>query len=274
MPNSHPFWLGFIQGITEFLPISSSAHLLLAPWFFGWETPGLAFDAFLHLGTVIAVGIYFFGDLYRIFKAGFMSILERRIGFDRDRTLFWLIIVGTIPAGVAGVLWGDWLEANVRSPLLVAMTLSLVGFLLYWIDGRSASIKSIEDVGIKEALWIGIAQATALIPGVSRSGSTITMARLLGFNREASARFSFILGFPVILAAALFKWKDLATAAEHDPNITMSYLLTGLISSAFFGLLSIHLLLQWLRTTSYAVFAWYRILLAGIVIIWSIWFKT
>ena len=270
MHYHHAFILGLIQGVTEFLPISSSAHLLLVPWFFDWLVPGLAFDAFLHLGTLLAVALYFHRDLWRIGMAGLKSIIERKIGYDRDRSFFWLLIVGSIPAGLAGMFLGSWIEDSFRAPLLVAINLALVGFLLYWIDGKCAAVKNLDEIGGAQAVWIGLAQAFALVPGVSRSGSTMGMARLLGYNREAAARFSFLLGFPIILAAALYKVHDLARAVQGSSQLDSTYLITGLCSSAFFGIVSIHFLLRWLRSTSFAVFAWYRILLAAVVILWSV----
>lgn len=260
--------LGMVQGLTEFLPVSSSAHLVLFPWFFGWEDPGLAFDVFLHIGTLAAVLGYFARDWIAILKAGVMSIIDRRIGFDRDRLLFWLIVIGTIPAVMAGLLFHKQVESVFREPVLIAVPLAFVGFLLYWIDGNYPSLRHIEELTFKDAFWIGMAQAAAIIPGVSRSGGTMTMARLLGMNREAAARFSFLLSLPIILGACAFEWKKLA--AQAGTTIPMSALISGLASSAFFGMLSIHVLLHWLRTADFRFFAWYRVLLAATIIVLTI----
>ncbi len=263
------FVLGAVQGITEFLPISSSAHLILFPWIFGWKDPGLAFDAFLHLGTIVAVFFYFAGDWFRLIKAGFLSIIERKIGFETDRLLFWLLFFGSIPAGIAGYLFNQQAEDTFRSPLLIAMTLAGVGFLLYWVDGRYPSTRKIEDLRGKDAFWIGIAQACAIVPGVSRSGSTMTMARFLSISREAAARYSFLLSFPITLAAGVMKGREVFqhSAAEAIPS---SMLATGLAASLVFGLISIHVLMRFLRVADFALFAWYRILLGGAIVGWSL----
>ncbi len=262
------FILGLVQGVTEFLPISSSAHLVLVPWFFGWQDPGLAFDVFLHLGTLIAVLAYFAVDWWHLARAGVMSIIDRRIGYDRDRLLFWLIMVGTVPAGIAGLLFGSVVEEIFRDPVLIAIPLAFVGFLLYWIDGTYSALRNVDDLGFKDAIWIGIAQACAIVPGVSRSGSTMTMGRILGLSREAAARYSFLLSLPIIVAAALYSWKKLAMQAGGA--ITTECLVVGFCSSAFFGLISIHVLLRWLRLADFRVFAWYRVILGASIILWSV----
>jgi undecaprenyl-diphosphatase len=256
--------LGLVQGLTEFLPISSSAHLTLVPWIFGWEDPGLAFDVFLHWGTLVAVFGYFANDWFGLLRAGFASVLERRIGFERERILFWMLVLATIPAGLAGYFFRDLSAGAFRAPLIIAISLALVGFLMYWIDGKYPPYRNIADLTWKDAMKIGFAQAFALIPGVSRSGSTMTMGRYLGLNREAAARFSFLLSFPIILAAGLFETKHLLSSGAS--GLSTSYLVAGFLSSLFSGVLSIHVLLAYLRTADFAVFAWYRILLAvGIV---------
>jgi len=270
MSTLQAFILGMVQGITEFLPISSSAHLVLFPWFFDWKDPGLAFDVFLHLGTLLAVLFYFFRDWLDLVKAGFLSIIERKIGFERDRLLFWLIVVGTIPACLAGLLFHEAAENHFRAPLLIAVNLAVVGFLLYWIDGKYAALKNTDDLRFTDAIWIGLAQAFAIIPGVSRSGSTMAMARLRGMNRETAARFSFLLSMPITLAACLFEFKRFAE--DMVINIPMTYLMVGFASSLFFGLISIHFLLQYLRSADFRIFAWYRILLAILIIGWSLAF--
>ncbi len=264
----HSVILGVVQGLTEFLPISSSAHLVLLPWFFGWEDPGLAFDVFLHWGTLVAVFLYFAGDWFTLLRAGIGSILERKVGFHRDRVLFWMLVLGTIPAGAAGYFLHHLSAGALRAPLIIAMSLSLVGFLLYWVDGRYPPYRSINDLSVTDAIWIGFAQMFALIPGVSRSGATMTMGRYLGLNREAAARFSFLLSFPIILAAGLYETKNLLELGGLQ--VSMSYLLAGFLASLLSGLLSIHVLLAYLRTADFALFAWYRIGLAVLVLIWSL----
>lgn len=262
------FVLGAVQGVTEFLPVSSSAHLILFPWVFGWKDPGLAFDAFLHLGTIVAVFLYFAGDWFRLLKAGLFSIVERKIGFETDRLLFWLLVLGSIPAGLAGLAFSHEAEESFRSPLLIAMTLAGVGFLLYWVDGRYPATRKIEDMRGKDAMWIGLAQACAIIPGVSRSGSTMTMARFVGLSREAAARYSFLLSLPITLAAGVFKGREVFLHGHGD--LPTSVLAMGLVSSLVFGILSIHILIRFLRVADFAMFAWYRILLAGGIVGWSL----
>ena len=258
--------LGMVQGITEFLPISSSAHLILFPSFFKWQDPGLAFDVFLHLGTFVAILGYFFRDWWAMMGGGLSSILERRIGFDRDRLMFWLVVLGTIPACVAGLLFHEQVQFF-RTPILIAIPLAVVGFLLYWIDGTNPALKTLDELRVKDALYIGTAQALALIPGVSRSGSTMAMGRLLGLNREAAARFSFLLSLPITLAALVFEYKDLTEQAGI--TIPMNCLVAGFLSSTFFGIITIHFLLRFLRSADYRIFAWYRILLAAFIVFWE-----
>ncbi len=263
----HAIVLGLVQGFTEFLPISSSAHLTLVPWLFGWQDPGLAFDVFLHWGTLLAVFGYFFGDWVQLIRAGLASIIERKIGFDRNRSLFWMLVLATIPAGLAGYAFHDLVSGVFRAPLLIAISLALVGFLLYWVDGRYPPYRNMGDLSLRDAMWIGVAQAFAIIPGVSRSGSTMTMGRFLGLNREAAARFSFLLSFPIILAAGIFETKNLMEMGG-GPQMSSGYLISGFIASFLSGIASIHILLAYLRSADFAVFAWYRIALAvGIVLL-------
>lgn len=268
MSNFQSIVLGAVQGLTEFLPISSSGHLILFPWVLGWPDSGLAFDAFLHLGTIVAVLIYFFKDLCRLARGGFLSLIERKIGFDVDRLQFWLIVIGTIPGGLAGYFLQGYAETAFRSPLLIATTLSVVGFLLYYIDGKFPSSRSMDEISYKEAIWIGIAQACAIVPGVSRSGATMLMARLMGLTREASARFSFLLSFPIILAAGIFKGKDLLEPGQSFDPTTLAL---GFGSSCLVGLLAIHFLIQYLKRANFSVFAWYRIALGIFIIVFSLW---
>lgn len=267
----HPLqaiFLGLIQGITEFLPVSSSAHLVLAPWIFGWKDPGLAFDVFLHLGTLLALILYFWSDWWAIGTAGIASILERRIGFERDRRMFWLILVGTIPAGLAGYALHDYVEDTLRSPLIIAISLSSVGFLLYWVDGRASALRGLDELSWSDSIWIGLAQAAALVPGVSRSGATMTMARFLGFNREIAARFSFLLSLPIIVAACAFELRGLLD--DGTMPLSWGYLLGGFLASAISGMLAIHFLIYYLKAADFRVFAWYRIAVAGVVVIASL----
>jgi len=262
------FILGMIQGVTEFVPVSSSGHLILFPWFFKWQDPGLAFDVFLHLGTLIALFIYFFKELWAIAVGGIQSVIERRVGYEPDRLLFWWIVIGTIPAAVMGVLFNDYAETVFRNPLLIAMTLSFVGFLIYWVDGQYPALRRLEELRLFDVLWIGVAQSVALIPGVSRSGATMGMGRLLGFSRDAAAKFSFLLCTPIILGAVVTKIKPLIE--QSGQGVDWKFFAVGLTSSFFFGILSIHFMLRYLRNSSLAIFTWYRIALAVLIVLLSL----
>jgi len=247
--------LGIIQGLSEFLPISSSAHLILAPWFFGWPDPGLTFDVALHVGTLIAVAVYFWRDWIALFRAA-----------PRPRSpegrLFWLLILGALPGGIAGVLLDSLAERTLRSPLLIAGTLAVMGLVLFGADRWSRRDRGLLDLGPLDAVLIGVAQALAIIPGVSRSGMTIATARGRGVDRADAARFSFLLGSPIILGAALFKLRHLIGI----PGAIDGPFLAGIATSAVVGLLSIGFMLRYLRSAGFGLFVIYRLLLAGLVI--------
>ncbi|MBK9712818.1 MAG: undecaprenyl-diphosphate phosphatase [Kouleothrix sp.] len=247
--------LGLVQGMGEFLPISSSAHLILAPWFFGWPDPGLTFDVALHVGTLFAVAGYFWRDWATLLRAA-----------PRPRTtegrLFWLLILGATPGGIAGVLLDSLAEQALRSPLLIAATLSLMGAALLAADRWGGRERDLGDIGVADAVLIGIAQAIAIVPGVSRAGITIAIARARGIERAAAARFSFLLGTPIIAGAALFKLRHLleAPAAIDGP------FLAGIATAAAVGALSISFLMRYLRQASLGIFVVYRLLLAALVV--------
>lgn len=256
--------LGFVQGLTEFLPISSSAHLVVLPWLFLWKDPGLAFDVFLHLGTLLAVFLYFFRDWISLGQAGFASIIERKIGFDRDRLLFWYIVCASVPGAAGGYFLHDLAETSFRSPLLIAIMLSGIGFVMYWVDSSFPGLKKMDELNFKQALWIGIAQAFAIIPGVSRSGATLSMGRFLGLSRDAAARFSFLLSFPITLGACLFELRSLAAAIGIE--FSWNYCLAGFTTSLIFGLATIHGFLIYVRNADLKIFAWYRLMLAILIL--------
>lgn len=253
-----------MQGITEFLPISSSAHLVVLPWLFHWKDPGLAFDVFLHLGTLVAVFLYFSQDWLNLIRAGIASIIDRKIGYDRDRLGFWYIACASVPAAAGGYVFHDLAETSFRSPLLIAVMLAGVGFVMYWVDVSFPGLKKIEEITLRNALWIGVAQAFAIIPGVSRSGATLSMGRLMGFSRDAAARFSFLLSFPIILGACLFEIKSLTTAIGS--SFSWDYCIAGFATSLIFGLASIHGFLMYIRNSDLKVFAWYRLALAIMIL--------
>jgi len=209
--------LGIVQGMGEFLPISSSAHLVLVPWLMGWYYAGLTFDVALHMGTLIAVVAYFWKDWLKLIKAGF---------FKRPSTesnLFWYLVVATIPGAVIGYLFEQQAETIFREPLLIGIMLILLGVVLYLADKLTPSKKLLEEVRLGDSLLIGISQALALIPGVSRAGATMTAGRLLGLNREAAARFSFLMSTPIIFGAGVMQLRHL-TLEDINTSFLNSFL--------------------------------------------------
>jgi undecaprenyl-diphosphatase len=247
--------LGIVQGLGEFLPISSSAHLILAPWFFGWPDHGLTFDIALHVGTLLAVVAYFWRDWLRLLVA---APRPR----SADGRLFWLLVAGAIPGGVAGLALDDLAEHAFRSPLLIAGMLALMGVGLLVADRWGARGREIGDIGVVDALLIGVAQALAIVPGVSRSGITIAVARWRGIERASAARFSFLLGTPIIAGAAVFKLPDLLAT----PGALSGPFLAGILSAALVGAACIAFLLRYLQRAGFGVFAVYRLLLALLVV--------
>jgi len=257
MNNLHAFVLGALQGLTEVLPISSSAHLLLVPRILGWPESGLTFDVALHLGSMIALAIYFWRDIFDMLYNFFGSISGKGLQTSGSR-LPWYIIIGTIPAAIVGKTLEEPIEQLFRqSPLLICTFLMIFGLLLALADTTGAKRWKLDRMDLKAAVLIGLAQCLALIPGVSRSGITITAALLIGYNRETAARFSFLLSLPIVFGAALLKvgqlLKDGIPAGEATP------LLIGIASSAVFGYLSVAFLLKMVQRYSLYPFVWYRL---------------
>jgi undecaprenyl-diphosphatase len=265
--------IGVLQGLTEFIPISSSAHLELTPWILGWEEDGLvgslAFDVLLHLGTFLALLTYFWRDLLRLAAAFFASIRERRIGDDLDRRLAWLLALATVPAVVIGFLGEDLIDEVLHGGS-DPVRLAIAGFLvigalgLLAADRLGSRQRDIRHVGVAGALVVGFSQALALLPGISRSGATITAGLAMGLTREAAARFSFLLATPITFGAGLYGSRDLL-AETH--NVTEWVAIgAGFAAAAISGLLAIGFLLSWLRTRSVAVFSIYRLGFAALVV--------
>lgn len=255
--------LGLVQGLTEFLPVSSSAHLILARALFGFDGDkfGMAFDVACHIGTLIAVVIFFRGEVARM-VAALPRLFDKA---DPDARLIWLIAVGTIPAIVVGVLFKHQIEDNLRTPSVVAVTLAL-GAVLFFVAERSGSKTRAEgSLTLAEAFLIGCAQAVALIPGVSRSGATITVALLIGLRRAEAARFIFLLAIPAILGAAASEGPKLLKAGM---GAAAPLFLIGVVSSAVVGYAAVKYFIRYLGNHSLAAFAWYRLALAGTVVIW------
>jgi undecaprenyl-diphosphatase len=257
--------LGIVQGLTEFLPISSSGHLILVPWLLGWPEHSLSFDAALHLGTVAALIIYFWRDwlaLGRAVLAGLGSATARQ---DPNWRLAWLLVLGSIPAGIIGLMLESTIEALTRQPWQVAILLVIFGLVLLAADRLGSKRRGIEDVRAVDALFIGLAQALALAPGVSRSGITITTALFVGLDRAAAARFSFLMSTPITLAAALFSLRKVVGPGGSAGESGMVFLV-GVVSAALFGLLAIGFLLRYVQKNSMAVFVWYRVI-AGLLVL-------
>jgi undecaprenyl-diphosphatase len=250
--------LGVLQGTGEFLPISSSAHLALAPRMFGWTYQGLAYDVMLHLGTLLAVLLYFAKDWLKIFK----DAVERPL--QKEGRMLWLLAAASVPAGVAGLLFNDLAETLFRDPRWIAFNLIFFSFIIYLADRRPRQVLEESSFTLKDALLIGLAQTLALMPGASRSGMTIMAALALGYSRPAAARLSFLMSTPIILGAGLLEARKLNAA---DLNAAFAW---GLTSSFLAGLAAIFLVLAWLRKGRLTPFLVYRTLL-GTAILWMFW---
>ncbi len=249
------FVLSIVQGFSEFLPISSSAHLILVPKLLGWSDQGLAFDVALHVGTLLAILYYFKDDLLPLTKDFFSSIKQKcKVG---ESSVVWGVMLGTVPVGLVGLFGGHWIEQNLRSPLVIAFSTIFFGLVLL-VGDKKAGDKDILSITLKLALIIGIAQALALIPGTSRSGITMSAAMLLGFSRVASARFSFLLSIPVIVLAGGLKGIELAQSGVDE---SYSMLLLAIVLSAFSAYLCIKWLMALLSKSTMMPFVIYRIVL-------------
>ncbi len=263
--------LGLVQGLTEFLPISSSAHLIIVPWLFGWNNRALnslQFDVALHMGTLLAVLVYFAADWRRLIAAFVQSVLERRIGSDPDRRLAWYIIFATVPAFVVGVLAESQIDEVFHDPnnlrgglLIIAVMMIVMGALLLLAERIGKHAIELKNITLGTAIGIGVAQALALVPGVSRSGSTITTGLFLGLKREAAARFSFLLSTPIVLGVGLKKLYDLLQGTETIPADQIGGFVVGFLAAAISGFLCIFFLMRYLQRRSTAPFIWYRFML-------------
>ncbi len=247
--------LGILQGLSEFLPVSSSAHLTLAPWLFGWEDPGLAFDVALHFGTLLAVLWYFRMEWAALIRAAFGIITTGRIETPEKRRVIYLIIA-TIPGAIGGYLMQSRAESAFRSPQVIAIALIVMGIVLWLVDKLVDQRRVLGEMRWIDALLIGLSQVIALIPGVSRSGSTITTGRGLRFDRESAAEFSFLMSMPIIAAAVVME----GPKALHQGGIT-NELMSGVVASAISGWLAISILMRYVSRHSYGIFAFYRVVL-------------
>ena len=269
--------LGILQGLTEFIPISSSAHLIIVPWVLGWSDPGLTFDVALHLGTLAALVIFFARDWLRLIRAGVASIVQRKIGDDLDRRLAWFIVIGSIPGGIAGVLAESKIEEmfhqsnapyNSGAMIWMGVIIALLGAALFIAERIARHLRALNGMTIKDAILIGIAQALAIFPGVSRSGATITAGLGLGFERQTAARFSFLLSAPIIAGAgakSIFTLsRDFGRGAVGTSELSL--FAVGFIAAAVTGYFCIRFLLGYLQKNSADLFVYYRWLLAAFVV--------
>ncbi len=261
--------MGIVQGLTEFLPVSSSAHLLVVPYLLGWNDAfidSLAFGVMLHLGTLAALLIYYGRDWLRIVPAGFAVIRDRSFRDDPDRRLAWLILAATIPAAVVGAAFSSVIETSFRQIGLVAVML-VVGAVILWLADRwGGTSRRLTDLTFPIATGIGAAQMLSLVPGISRSGISISAGRLASLDRAAAARFSFLMATPITAGAVLFEGRRLLTG-EAGVAISVGPLVVGLVASFVSGLIAIRVLLAYVRTRSLTVFVVYRVALAAVVVV-------
>lgn len=256
--------LGILQGLTEFLPISSSAHLRIFPEMFGWGDPGAAFTAVVQIGTELAVLIYFRKDIWRIASVWMKSLTKPEYRGQLDARMGWYIIIGTLPIGILGILLKDVIENDFRSLWVIGTTLIVLGIVLGIADRVGTSEKTVKNLGMRDAIWMGLAQALALIPGVSRSGATISMGRFLGYDRETATRYAFLLAIPAVVAAGLFELKEI----PHGHNdFGWAPTIVGTVVAFVIGYAAIAWLLRYVTTRSYLPFVLYRIGLGALTLI-------
>ncbi|EXJ11609.1 undecaprenyl-diphosphate phosphatase [Nitrincola nitratireducens] len=254
-------FLALVQGISEFLPISSSAHLILPAQLWGWEDQGLAFDVGVHLGTLVAVVVYFRQDILSLFKAWLLSLKGVS---STEGLLSWLVILGTLPAVIAGGLFVSAIEHWGRSILIIAATTIIFGALMGLADLYRTERRALAEIKMKDAIWIGLAQAMSLIPGTSRSGSTITAALLLGFDRQSAARFSFLLSIPVTFGACVMMMARVQSGASVLP---LEMLFLGALVAGVSAWCCIHLFLKWIASIGMMPFVIYRMVLGAVLLL-------
>ena len=272
MPIYQAVILAIIQGLTEFLPVSSSAHLALAPWLFGWKDPGLTFDIALHLGTLLAIAVYFFRDWIQIIANGLGVRLAGDPELDRTPRLFWYLVAGTIPVGLAGLIFNKQAESTWRHPAIIATMLILVAILMIFAEKTARPHKRLDEVTATDAAAIGLAQALAVVPGTSRSGITIAAGLFCNIERSTAARFSFLLSAPAIAAAAAKSFWDLLKHGGIAPDLRLPFVV-GVIVSALTGAVVIGFLLNYLRRHGLWFFIYYRIVFGIIVIALATFFR-
>ena len=255
--------LGIVQGLTEFLPISSSGHLRIVPAFFGWEDPGAAFTAVIQLGTMAAVLLYFRRDLWRIAITWMQSLRRPELRQELDARMGWYIIAGTVPICIFGFAFSDQIENEARNLYLIGTTLIVLGLVLLYADMTAKRERDVSTVTLRDSVIVGFAQALALIPGVSRSGATITAGLFLGFDRASAARYSFLLSVPAVVLSGLYELRDIG----HEEGAGLGPTILGTIFAFIVGYASIAFLLRWLASHTMAIFVVYRVALGVVVLV-------
>jgi undecaprenyl-diphosphatase len=272
MPIYQAVVLAIVQALTEFLPISSTAHLVLIPWLFGWKDAGLTFDVALHAGTLVAVIIYFFRDWVQIIGQGFGLNIGSDPDLKQNRNLLWLLAVGSIPIGIVGYLFDKQADTTWRQPYVIGAMLILVGIVIWMAERRRIGSKSMSTIQMSDAVAVGLGQAVSVIPGTSRSGSTISVGLFRNMNRETAARFSFLLSTPAIAAAVAKKGWDIHKEGGVPADMKMP-MLVGIIVSGVLGAIVIAFFLRYLRHRSLMPFVYYRIIFGIIVIALAAFFR-
>jgi undecaprenyl-diphosphatase len=265
--------MGLVQGLTEFLPVSSSGHLFLVPWLFGWKDAFIdstLFTVTVHMGTLLALLVYFWRDWLKLIPAGLATIRDRSFKGDADRKMAWLIVVATIPAVLVGPLFDSTIESAVRAAAAVALMLCVGAAILWLADRWGSKTREIDTLTFRGALFIGVAQVLALVPGISRSGISISAGLFQGLTREAAARFSFLMATPVVAGAGIWEARKLI-AKDAGVNPSAHLALIGFVAAAVSGMLAIHFMLQFLKRQPLTVFVVYRVVAAVIVFIVILW---
>ena len=264
----HSIVLGIVQGIGEFLPISSSAHLILVPYLLGWNSSSMAFDVALHFGTLMAVLVIFFKSWWDLFIGAIKNLKRSKRRKTKEGKMFWYLVIATIPAALVGFLLDDIVESFFRNQIwLIALFLAIMGVLIYigdkWADKHYKKETQFDDITLKQALLVGCSQAFAVLPGFSRSGTTILAGRLMGIDKEAITKFTFLLSVPIIAGATVLKVGELELTKE---------VIIGVVTSFIVGIICIKFLLKYIKNHDFSIFAFYRVIMAIIVYIKLIWF--
>lgn len=264
MTITHAIILGIVQGLTELLPISSSGHLDILPWMFGWtnnpefEVAFEGFDVALHFGTLLAIGIFFFKDWIELIKGGFNQVVKKQK--SKEGRMFWYIVAATLPGGIIGLILDKFVGDGLKKPIIIGIALIIMGIVLYIVDKKSKSNIKYEEMTFKQTFLIGLSQCLAFIPGVSRSGITMTTGRGMGIDRESVAKYSFMLSAPIVLAATILKLKDFVFSIPF---------FVGILASFIVGIFVIKFLLEYLKKGSFKIFAVYRVIFGIIIIIFA-----